>query len=439
MEVPRCPDPDHAGGRVVRAGWYGRSPHRRQRWLCRPVSGEAHRFTEALPRREADRSVCCSCFTQLEPWEGQPGPRTYSFTAREIAHLLVRVAEGSTYRSAAQAVRRLAGRPEAGQEVTPGRRRSLSEGQLAAKLGRLLRRCGHAERFSAGVAGDRCARLGRLRGRLGRERGPALPGAGRGRPRAPRRAPEGRAAGTGAAEEPGRVEGVPEASAGCARGRGQRHGQRDRPRPRRAVPEGGAPLVRVPPQAQRGERASRVGARGPGSHRHPGARLRLHGGAQLPSLRARREAGDRLGARLRGSAQVARPPRPVDRRPGQHKDPHRPQLDRRLRSHTRPSLAAARRPHRTDDEPRPAQTPTRPDGRRHQRRGGRADLDRADTRSPARRQWSRPAQRCADDPRGRSSLLGPPRGSKPTPPIRRAAVGLPSALAPPPGPHDGPT
>src|SRR5918995_7053435 len=131
MEVPVCPDPAHAGGRVVRAGWGGRPPHRRQRWLCRPGGGEPHRFTELLPRREADRSLCRSCFTQLEPWEGQPGPRTYSFTAREVAYLLVRVAEGATYRSVAQAVRRLAGRPEAGQPRS-GRRRSLSEGQLAA-------------------------------------------------------------------------------------------------------------------------------------------------------------------------------------------------------------------------------------------------------------------------------------------------------------------
>jgi Transposase, Mutator family len=117
---------------VVRAGWYGRPPHRRQRWLCRPAGGEPHRFTELLPRREAERSLCRSCFTQLEPWEGQPGPRTYSFTAWEIAELLVRLATGDTYRSAAQAVRRLAGRPEAGQPAPAGRRRSFSEGQLAA-------------------------------------------------------------------------------------------------------------------------------------------------------------------------------------------------------------------------------------------------------------------------------------------------------------------
>jgi hypothetical protein len=92
----------------------------------------ASRTRELLPRREADRSVCRSCFTRLEPWAGQPGPRAYSFTAREVAHLLLRVAEGWTYRSAAQSVRRLAGRAEPGRERVPGRRRSLSEGQLAA-------------------------------------------------------------------------------------------------------------------------------------------------------------------------------------------------------------------------------------------------------------------------------------------------------------------
>jgi hypothetical protein len=50
-----------------------------------------------------------------------------------------------------------------------------------------------------------------------------------------------------------------------------------------------------------------------------------------------------------------------------------------------------------------------------------------------------PAQRRADDPRGYSSLLGPPRGTKSTPPTRRAAFGLPPALAPPRGPQGGPT
>ena len=46
--------------------------------------------------------------------------------------LLVRLAAGDTYRSAAQAVRRLAGRPEAGRPAPAGGQRSLSEGQLAA-------------------------------------------------------------------------------------------------------------------------------------------------------------------------------------------------------------------------------------------------------------------------------------------------------------------
>src|ERR687895_411899 len=45
MEVPRCPDPAHVGGRVVRAGWYGRPPHRRPRWLCRAAGREHARMT----------------------------------------------------------------------------------------------------------------------------------------------------------------------------------------------------------------------------------------------------------------------------------------------------------------------------------------------------------------------------------------------------------
>jgi hypothetical protein len=31
VEVPKCPSLLHAGSRVVRDGWYGKAPHRRQR------------------------------------------------------------------------------------------------------------------------------------------------------------------------------------------------------------------------------------------------------------------------------------------------------------------------------------------------------------------------------------------------------------------------
>jgi len=48
------------------------------------------------------------------------------------------------------------------------------------------------------------------------------------------------------------------------------------------------------------------------------------------------------------------------------------------------------------------------------------------------------AQRASDDPLGVPSLLGPPKGSKASPPVRRAGVGLPAALAAPLGEVDEP-
>lgn len=83
MAVPRCPNPTHSKARVVRAGWHGSAPHRRQRWLCSPPNGDpAHRFTEVLPRQQAAASHCSECSSVLDPWEGQAGAREYAFSAR---------------------------------------------------------------------------------------------------------------------------------------------------------------------------------------------------------------------------------------------------------------------------------------------------------------------------------------------------------------------
>lgn len=46
----------------------------------------------------------------LEPWEGQPAPRLYGFTAKQIARALVLVAGGASYRSTAALIRTQAGR-----------------------------------------------------------------------------------------------------------------------------------------------------------------------------------------------------------------------------------------------------------------------------------------------------------------------------------------
>jgi len=45
--------------------------------------------------------VCEECTTRLEPWEGQPAPRLYGFTAKQVATALVLVAGGASYRATA--------------------------------------------------------------------------------------------------------------------------------------------------------------------------------------------------------------------------------------------------------------------------------------------------------------------------------------------------
>jgi hypothetical protein len=134
LEVPRCPDPAHSGGRVVRAGWYGKRPHRRQRWLCRPPEGgPPHRFCEVLPRQATSEHYCVECSTRLERWEGQAGAREYWFSAREVGHALALVAAGESYRHAAATARMAAGRRYERLTGRRGRRRDPNlDGQLVA-------------------------------------------------------------------------------------------------------------------------------------------------------------------------------------------------------------------------------------------------------------------------------------------------------------------
>ena len=133
MEIPVCSRPGHQGSLVVRAGWYGREGQRRQRWKCTPADGQAHRFAEVLPRivSGAEEHVCPDCATSLEPWEGQPAPRLYGFTARDVAAALAMVAGGASYRETAEAIRIRAGRP-----LSTVTRRSQSK--VKGKKGRVL-------------------------------------------------------------------------------------------------------------------------------------------------------------------------------------------------------------------------------------------------------------------------------------------------------------
>lgn len=133
MEIPACSVPGHEKSVVVRAGWYGREGQRRQRWKCTPPEGDPHRFAEVLPRIVAGSAehVCPDCATSLEPWEGQPAPRLYGFTARDVAAALVMVAAGSSYRQAAETIRIRAGRP---LSTTAGRTPSKRRGRKGKVL-----------------------------------------------------------------------------------------------------------------------------------------------------------------------------------------------------------------------------------------------------------------------------------------------------------------
>jgi hypothetical protein len=138
MEIPKCTNPEHVGGGVVRGGWYGRPPHRRRRWWCRPGNGDRpHRFAPTLTRQQhpgaAPHGFCLECSTRVEPWEGQAGARRYQFAAREVGEALALVARGATYREAAFAARRGGGRMPAVRLTGRGQRRDAArDGQLVA-------------------------------------------------------------------------------------------------------------------------------------------------------------------------------------------------------------------------------------------------------------------------------------------------------------------
>jgi hypothetical protein len=133
MEIPECPVAEHAGSKVVRGGWYGKAPHRRQRWWCVPVSGDSkHRFTPVLTRQGSPDGFCVECSTGLEPWEGQAGAREYRFAAREVGGALASVAAGRSYRVAAEIARQKAGRVPALKRRRRQRRQAANEGQLVA-------------------------------------------------------------------------------------------------------------------------------------------------------------------------------------------------------------------------------------------------------------------------------------------------------------------
>ncbi len=104
----RCQETGHGHGRVlVRDGFVGRAPRRRQRWRCRAVHDLAdfHRFVPRGPRLEALEHRCLDCESALDIAQGPNAPRRYEYVAREVAAALVALAAGATYQQAALTAR----------------------------------------------------------------------------------------------------------------------------------------------------------------------------------------------------------------------------------------------------------------------------------------------------------------------------------------------
>lgn len=101
--IPACPLPEHESSRVVLGGRYLRGGVPQQLYVChmaKPGSAKPfHRFTAPLSRSTAMDAADAA----EEP--DQRAPRSYQYTAHELATALVAVAGGSSYTEAGRKVR----------------------------------------------------------------------------------------------------------------------------------------------------------------------------------------------------------------------------------------------------------------------------------------------------------------------------------------------
>jgi Transposase, Mutator family len=112
-------------------GQYGTPGHRRQLYWCVPDNGDRpHRFTEVLPREEAEHDACEACERPVRLREGPHPARHYQFVARGIAEALEAVGAGATYRQAALVARERARRLPADPDTA--KPRITRQGQLVA-------------------------------------------------------------------------------------------------------------------------------------------------------------------------------------------------------------------------------------------------------------------------------------------------------------------
>jgi hypothetical protein len=103
-----CGDPEHAHWKVVRNGFYGREPRRRQRYRCGNSKDrdDWHRFRPTVVRFEAVEPHCSECESPLSVGEGPNAAHRHDVAAREIAAALADVANGATGWQASLGARR---------------------------------------------------------------------------------------------------------------------------------------------------------------------------------------------------------------------------------------------------------------------------------------------------------------------------------------------
>jgi len=104
---PHCPDPGHEAHRVVRDGFRGKDPAKRQRFRCvNPADqGDWHRFALPVQRVVAPQHRCEGCAQLVPPHAGPVVPGGYHYLASVVAGALVDVATGDTFQQASARAR----------------------------------------------------------------------------------------------------------------------------------------------------------------------------------------------------------------------------------------------------------------------------------------------------------------------------------------------
>ena len=127
---PACPK--HLNSKVWLDGKYGKKSHRRQRYKCLPINGDApHCFTETLPRQHGDTGECLECERPYDSHEGPPTGRCFDYSTRDIAYALIEIGKGHTDRTTGWRVRARAERLRTGKN-SRGRSHRNKDGNTVA-------------------------------------------------------------------------------------------------------------------------------------------------------------------------------------------------------------------------------------------------------------------------------------------------------------------